>query len=64
MNDSMAQPGPWLVRTDAPGWKIGLSWADQKPDDAVYFSQRWNSIKMITRAKGIEMVRRLGMIAS
>ena len=26
MNDSMAQPGPGLVRTDAPGWKIGLSW--------------------------------------
>jgi uncharacterized membrane protein YphA (DoxX/SURF4 family) len=26
MNDSMAQPGPGLVRTDAPGWKSGLSW--------------------------------------
>ncbi len=26
MNDSMAQPGPGLVRTGAPGWKIGLSW--------------------------------------
>ena len=24
MNDSMAQHGPWLVRTDAPGWRIGL----------------------------------------
>jgi hypothetical protein len=40
----MAQPGPWLVRTDAPGWKIELSWADQKPDDAVYFSQRANDV--------------------
>ncbi len=26
MNDSMAQPGPGLVRTDAPGWKSALSW--------------------------------------
>ena len=26
MNDSMAQPGLGLVRMDAPGWKIGLSW--------------------------------------
>ena len=26
MNDSMAQPSPGLVRTDAPGWKSVLSW--------------------------------------
>jgi uncharacterized membrane protein YphA (DoxX/SURF4 family) len=26
MNDSMAQPGPGLFRTDAPGWKSKLSW--------------------------------------
>src|ERR1017187_8529286 len=26
MNDSMAQPGPGLVRPDAPGWKSWLSW--------------------------------------
>ena len=26
MNDSMAQPGLGLVRTDAPGWKTVLSW--------------------------------------
>jgi len=26
MNDSMAQPGPGLAGTDAPGWKSGLSW--------------------------------------
>ena len=26
MNDSMAQPSPGLVRSDAPGWKSALSW--------------------------------------
>ncbi|MGD0778803.1 MAG: DoxX family protein [Candidatus Solibacter sp.] len=26
MNDSMAQPGPGLLRTDAPGWRSMLSW--------------------------------------
>jgi uncharacterized membrane protein YphA (DoxX/SURF4 family) len=38
MNDSMAQPGPWLVRTDAPGWKMGLSWASSLLLCAVFLS--------------------------
>ena len=38
MNDSMAQPGPWLVRMDAPGWKIGLSWVSSLLLCAVFLS--------------------------
>jgi uncharacterized membrane protein YphA (DoxX/SURF4 family) len=38
MNDSMAQPGPWLVRTDAPGWKVGLSWVSSLLLCAVFLS--------------------------
>src|ERR1022692_3296406 len=38
MNDSMAQPGPWLVPMDAPGWKIGLSWVSSLLLCAVFLS--------------------------
>ena len=38
MNDSMAQPGPWLVPTDAPGWKTGLSWVSSLLLCAVFLS--------------------------
>jgi uncharacterized membrane protein YphA (DoxX/SURF4 family) len=38
MNDSMAQPGPWPVRREAPGWKIGLSWVSSLLLCAVFLS--------------------------
>jgi uncharacterized membrane protein YphA (DoxX/SURF4 family) len=49
MNDSMAQPGPWLVRTDAPGWKIGLSWVSSLLLCAVFLS---SGLWKITDAQG------------
>jgi len=38
MNDSMAQPGPWSVRMDTPGWKSGLSWISSLLLCAVFLS--------------------------
>ena len=38
MNDSMAQPGPWLVPLDMPGWKSGLSWVSSLLLCAVFLS--------------------------
>jgi uncharacterized membrane protein YphA (DoxX/SURF4 family) len=38
MNDSMAQPGPWLARLDMPGWKSALSWVASLLLCAVFLS--------------------------